>query len=111
MIFNAFMSWHGAPEYQSNLRTLEDMEPCSVAIDCVADAILASFDIGADDNRMRSMLEGVELGSNVIGEHFDRLRRDYPVRREWASMVFDAERLKLSHSDRLTLRSLGFNLG
>ena len=87
------------------------MEPCSVAIDSVADAILASFDIGADDNRMRSMLEGVELGSNVIGEHFDRLRRDYPVRREWASMVFDAERLKLSHSDRLTLRSLGFNLG
>ena len=111
MIFNAFMSWHGAPQYQSNLRTLEDMEPCSVAIDCVADAILASFDIGADDNRMRSMLKGVELGSNVIGEHFDRLRRDYPVRREWASMVFDTELLKLSHSDRLTLRSLGFNLG
>ena len=59
---------------------------------------------------MRLILEGIEPGSPRVGAHFDQLRKEYPVRREWASMVFNAERLNLSMKDRLTLTSLGFNL-
>ena len=60
---------------------------------------------------MRLILEGVEPNSKLVGEYFDRLRREYPVRREWKAMAFDSELLKLSHNDCLTLTSLGFNLG
>ena len=111
MIFKEFMDWQGASWNESNSFRLDEMEICPVVISSVADAILASFDVGADDGRMRSVFEGVEANSMLVGECFDRLRREYPVRREWKAMAFDPERLNLSRNDYLTLTSLGFNLG
>jgi erythronate-4-phosphate dehydrogenase len=110
MIFDTFVEWQGTRQNKSNIVKLDDMAVCPVVISSVEDAILASFDISADDNRMRLILEGIEPGSPRVGAHFDQLRKEYPVRREWASMVFNAERLNLSMKDRLTLTSLGFNL-
>ena len=111
MVFKEFMNWQGASWEEINSPKLDAMDACPVVISRVADAILASFDVGADDARMRSILDGVKPNSNLIGEYFDRLRREYPDRREWKAMIFDSERLKLSHNDCLTLTSLGFNLG
>jgi len=111
MVFREFMNWQGASWEELNSAKLDDMEVCPVVISSVADAILASFDVGEDDGRMRLILEGVEPKSKLVGEYFDRLRREYPVRREWEAMTFDSERLKLSQHDRSTLTALGFNLG
>jgi erythronate-4-phosphate dehydrogenase len=43
-----------------------------------------AYDITADDRRLR---EAMRINPNGHGGHFDRLRRDYPVRREFYNYV------------------------
>ncbi len=69
----------------------------------VKEAVLASYDLMEDDRRLRSSLERAE----DAGEAFDRLRKEYPRRRE-----FKAYRIAngdgLSPAVRQLLSGLGF---
>lgn len=68
---------------------------------CVA----AVYDISADDARLRSALAGADPGKG-----FDRLRREYPIRHEFASYMvtgLPGEKRDL----RSRLAGLGFRLG
>lgn len=49
-------------------------------LDALAGHILAAHDLGSDDRNLRNLLEFTETAR---GTGFDRLRRDYPDRREW----------------------------
>ena len=69
--------------------------------------ILASYDVAEDDRRMREAINN-SLGSNCsdsVAEVFDRLRKDYPQRREFSyfSIAEAAE-----ESLTLQARLLGF---
>ncbi|MBW7997651.1 MAG: 4-phosphoerythronate dehydrogenase PdxB [Candidatus Glassbacteria bacterium] len=52
------------------------------AQDLLAKAVLESYDIAADDRNLRGIFD---LPKDARAKHFDRLRRSYPVRREFAS--------------------------
>jgi erythronate-4-phosphate dehydrogenase len=47
-------------------------------------AVSGCYDIGADDARLRSMLA---LPADAQPAFFDRLRREYPVRREFSEIA------------------------
>lgn len=82
-----------------------DVREYSGIDEVVKRAVLASYDILADNARMREA-----LGREGGGTAFDRLRREYPVRREFA-----AHRLTglegCSLRQRQQLSALGFALG
>lgn len=70
-------------------------------------AVERVYDVRADDARMRALLAEAGPAPEARGAAFDRLRRDYPVRREFAGHevrgVVDAEA-------RDTLAALGFRV-
>ena len=63
----------------------------------LAEVILSTYDIENDDN---------ELRNNVSG--FEKLRGDYPVRREFDSFTIEAENIEKGILEKL--KKLGFNL-
>jgi len=72
--------------------------------DGVRAAVRHAYAIRADDARLRAALE---RPSGTRGEAFDHLRRDYPVRREFASYTVGGAVLG---DQRDLLRALGFRL-
>jgi erythronate-4-phosphate dehydrogenase len=72
--------------------------------DAVRAAVRHAYAIRADDERLRGALA---RASGTRGEAFDRLRRDYPVRREFASYTVAGS---LGESERTVLRALGFEI-
>ncbi len=64
-----------------------------------------TYDIKKDDSRMRSRL--IESGRNVAAE-FDRLRNDYPIRREFRNYQIEVQ--KNRKLLLLKLQALGFRL-
>jgi erythronate-4-phosphate dehydrogenase len=98
----------GAPAPAASIYETAVAEP-RVAIaqtgrDGVRAAVRHSYAIRADDARLRAALE---RPSGTRGEAFDRLRRDYPVRREFASYRVGGAVLG---DQRALLRALGFRL-
>lgn len=73
----------------------------------IADAVLTVYDIAADDQRLRGAL--LHQGGASPAQCFDQLRRDYPVRREFANFVI-ANANELSQQSRQRLSALGFGL-
>jgi len=73
--------------------------------DVLAEAVGAVYDILADDRRLRAMAALPDLQR---GPAFDRLRRDYPVRREFAATNLTL--LGASESLLEKCRATGFNL-
>ncbi len=71
----------------------------------VRDAIRGSYDIRADDARLR---EGLALDDDAWGRHFDLLRKNYPRRREFANYTI-AEKFDNPVARELLLSALGFN--
>lgn len=69
----------------------------------VHEAVRAVYDIEADDARLRALLK---LAASERGAEFDRLRKGYPVRREF----FNTEIRLLNGSERLVrmLQGIGF---
>lgn len=73
--------------------------------DVLREAALTVYDISADDERMRGLLG---LNAAEVGSAFDRLRREYPIRRE-----FTNTEILLSGGDAQTtaaLKELGFRI-
>lgn len=56
-------------------------EPETLNCDSLNQAILATYDINADDDRLRRTL--TQAGRGGVGAAFDRLRKTYPERREF----------------------------
>ncbi len=73
--------------------------------DSIAEVIRKAYDILRDDRSLRAMLD---LNPQKRGAYFDRLRNEYPVRREFHSM---AVRMHEYNEGVVTvLRSLGFQV-
>lgn len=47
----------------------------------LSEAVLGSYDVREDDARMRAVLQGLE--GEALSQAFDRLRKEYPTRREF----------------------------
>jgi len=58
----------------------------SLAEEFLHKAVALSYDIMADDRALRKI---AEIAAEQRGAYFDSLRRQYPVRREWASRVLE----------------------
>jgi len=56
--------------------------PATVVCDSLNQAILATYEVNSDDERLRHAL--AEAGSGGVGMAFDRLRKTYPERREFS---------------------------
>ena len=74
-------------------------------MDAANRAMRACYDPRSDDARMRLVLNGDEQQRR---EGFDRLRRDYPVRREFSSLKIQLKGACKSSQD--TFRALGFKV-
>jgi len=72
------------------------------AIATLCAALLATYDPRRDDQALRANPDGVSLA-----QHFDRLRKHYPVRREVATYVIDASQLPAE--TRILLAAAGFD--
>ncbi|MEH6557132.1 MAG: 4-phosphoerythronate dehydrogenase [Oceanicoccus sp.] len=75
-------------------------------VSAVKEAVLASYDLAEDDQRLRGhMLHSAECDR---GAEFDRLRKNYPVRREFSKYrIVNAEQLAAPVT--AALRALGFS--
>ncbi len=63
------------------------------------------YDLTADDRRLR---EGLRMNREEQGALFDRLRKEYPVRREWAGTTLTLEPSRTADAARY--RALGFQV-
>lgn len=110
MIYRAACDWFGLPgQWRA-----ADFLPAGSVIDCsepedmsasamLRAAVFSTYDIRADDARLRTMLS---LPTGEQPAYFDRLRKEYPVRREFSTcsvLVSDTG----SECEQL-LRGLGF---
>jgi erythronate-4-phosphate dehydrogenase len=110
MIYRAACDWYGLP----GRWRAADYLPAGSVIDCTAPgdmsvaatlraAVFSTYDIRADDARLRMTLA---LPAGEQPAYFDRLRKEYPVRREFSTssvLVSDTA----GGAERL-LRGLGF---
>jgi erythronate-4-phosphate dehydrogenase len=58
----------------------------SLAEEFLHEAVARGYDIMGDDRALRKI---TEIAAEQRGAYFDRLRKEYPVRREWASSVVE----------------------
>lgn len=80
MVFDAFLRFLG-----KRSQPCEPMAEFEVLgnLDTVGEAILASYDVAEDDQRMRETMANLS-GPEAVGRAFDQLRKTYPVRREFS---------------------------
>lgn len=80
MVFDAFLQFKGLDNPGALNLAVESQVLADIS--SLEEAILCSYDVSADDQRMRAAL--VDLaGGEAVGAAFDNLRRNYPVRREF----------------------------
>jgi erythronate-4-phosphate dehydrogenase len=107
MICQAVYDYYGLDHTPDN--NDPGLEKPAINIDKFADPITAlqhCYDVSSDDRALR----GISLAkpSVSLAKEFDRLRREYPVRREFAS--YQVNNLPGVDSEcRATLKALGFN--
>lgn len=83
------------------------LRPRSQDASVLRDAVLAVYDVAADDQRLRGAL--LQAGAEGVGGAFDRLRRDYPRRREFSGYRI-ANAAGLAPTARGLLAAAGFQL-
>jgi len=96
MIYQSTCAYFGQePVWQVN-KVLPETSPLELVVTdpddwfaTVRTAVLAGYDIGKDDVQLRLMKK---LAANERPAYFDRLRRDYPVRREFSELVVRLDR-------------------
>ncbi len=84
LVHQAFRSWAGLAELQEG-RRVSQTEPV-LQVDHINQAILHSYSVVEDDQRMRSAIANMVV---PVAQSFDNLRRDYPVRREFDYYAID----------------------
>lgn len=73
--------------------------------DAVFEAVMSAYDVTEDSNKLK---QTIQLTDTERGACFDRLRRDYPVRREFSQVAISMH--GVSEQDKLCLQQLGFTL-
>jgi len=73
-------SWEPPETPGDPLSPPRSIHPDSDSWDCLCRLVLAAYDIGNDSERMRKLV-GLPDSERMSG--FDRMRKDYPVRREF----------------------------
>ena len=81
MVFDAFLTFLGEKAEPGNEPT--DEFQVLGNLDTLGEAVLASYDVAEDDQRMRDRLANL-TGPEAVGLAFDELRKRYPVRREFS---------------------------
>jgi erythronate-4-phosphate dehydrogenase len=97
MIYQSVCAYFGQePVWQVN-KVLPETSPLELVVADPEDwfatvraAVLAGYDIAKDDAQLRVMKQ---LAANERPAYFDRLRRDYPVRREFSELVVRLDRV------------------
>jgi erythronate-4-phosphate dehydrogenase len=82
-----------------------NIEVLGAGREAVREAVFRAYPILEDDRRMRGLLTAEP---DQVGPAFDRLRKEYPVRREFHNYRIEANRL--DEEARTTLSALGFHL-
>jgi erythronate-4-phosphate dehydrogenase len=112
MIYRAACDFLGEPVTWDECGALPRVDPVDVAAATGKDretlaraAVLGCYDVRPDDERLRRLFELPVQGQPA---YFDRLRREYPVRREFAAtpLIHGA----LSHEQQQMLAALEFTL-
>lgn len=112
MIYQAACKYLGQPESWTPDSVLEDKESDNAllfdsnAANPLWDLVNQVYSIEADSARLR---DGMNLGENARVELFDRLRKNYPRRREFSH--YKIIKAGFSETERKMLTELGFNLG
>jgi len=75
------------------------------ALDTVRQAVLSCYDVRRDDAQLRGLLD---ISPAERAAYFDRLRRDYPVRREFAETPVALDK-RSDRAERM-LRGIGFEV-
>ena len=83
-----------------------NLDLVSTGREALREAVFWAYPIQEDDRRMRDL---IDLPEEERGERFDRLRKEYPVRREFHRYKVSGKHL--TDEDCQTLKSLGFGLG
>jgi len=66
------------------------------------------YDIAEDDRKLRALAREADRGRVDFAQGFDRLRKDYPVRREFGNYRVEAKSGSLSESLKQRLSAMGF---
>ena len=111
MVFEAFCRWRNAPGFAPLQFPFEQKE--LLRADTVNQAIIESYDVSRDDQCMREAMEslkrqGIE-SAQTVAQVFDRLRRDYPQRREFSHFkVYGIDDREGEKGDLDALKAIGF---
>ena len=108
MIYRAACEFLGVPAQWSAAAELPPgplLDLAGGGLDAARDAVLQCYDVRADDARLRQSLA---LPSNERAACFDRLRKEYPVRREFAETRLRVARLDAPLEQ--LLKGLGFTV-
>jgi len=83
MLAEDFYLWRDGIAVTANVVGSESAEDCTEVVggENLSQVILASYDVAGDDRRMR---EAIANSPDAVAEVFDRLRKDYPQRREFS---------------------------
>lgn len=68
-----------------------------------------AYDIAEDDHKLRALAREADQGRADFAQGFDRLRKEYPVRREFGNYRVEAQTGSLSQSLKQRLSALGFS--
>jgi len=111
MIRQSLGEFEGLPSWNPpalEISPLESFRPSSSATDswnALCDLVLEAYDLEGDDARFRAILD---LSDADRGITFDRLRKEYPIRREFRNRLVDRFR-NFPESVSVLASALGFH--
>ena len=105
MVFDSFLDWIGEHCNRSPMTQFD-----AVALEgnnqTLNEVILASYDVLEDATRMRKAMSN---RSESVAMVFDRLRREYPLRREFSSTLVSNKALASQDIEKLSLLGFSFD--
>jgi erythronate-4-phosphate dehydrogenase len=114
MIYQAACRYFGLPPTWDAARAMPQPEPAEFVLDAanksdeqaLYELIIQIYSIEADDRNLRKFNE---LSADERGAYFDRLRKNYPQRREFLNYEINVKNGKPSLKSKLAI--LGFHVG
>ena len=111
MIFQACVRYFNLPDTGKNRSAERDLvvriNECFDVVRATQEAVLACYDIGEDDQRLRGAL--LHGDGQDRGDLFDQLRKNYPLRREFSHCQI-ANSADLDEKVLNALQALGFGV-
>jgi erythronate-4-phosphate dehydrogenase len=115
MIYQALCSYLGTPPQWSSATVLSRPESALIDIDagrplqqCLYEAVIRAYDVRNDDRALRRI---TELKASEQGPYFDRLRKEYPRRREFSQYTIRLQQAVTDSADLIDkLKGLDFQI-